>query len=42
MGYHVDGHRNCLDQDIVLAGLDRDAVGVADSEPLLGDLGDQA
>jgi hypothetical protein len=26
MGHHVDGHGNCQDQGIVLAGLDRKVI----------------
>ena len=38
MGHLVDAHRHRQDDDIVLAGIDGNAVAVAHAEPLSGDL----
>jgi len=37
MGHDIDGHGYCQDEDVVLAWLNFDAIGISYSEPLLRD-----
>ena len=39
MCHLVDADRHCQDDDIILTGLDLNAVGIANAEPFLRDFG---